>query len=174
MGRKSNATLLNELNNAVMLAVEKGIDEVGRQLEIAYGRCIDRFYADYPFTRVYNRTFSLYAGSDTWDNPLKNKKKINKQKYSISVNVSADYLTDNIGGNPYSSPVDYVFERAYEQGIHGMTPEEAANKKLDWHKLPMSPPPIHFMEKEYERLTNKGGLDIIFGEAISKELARMK
>ena len=179
-GRKSNEQKLKELNEAILRAVDHMLDDIGDDLEIAYGRCIDRFYKDYPHPKFYDRTFSLYAGSDGWDNPHRNKKKISDTKYYIGINVGWENILMNLGEDPYldrgpyRDNVKFVFERAYLSGIHGMTLEEASNRGLKWHHLPMTPPPIHFMEKEYRKIANKSYLDKLWEESILRELSHKK
>lgn len=174
MGRKTNESKLKQISDAIERGIDSGIDEIGYQLEMAYGNAIDRFYGHYPNPKFYNRTYSLYAGSDSWENPLKNKKKKGNGRYYIGINVGANFISENIGGNPYKSSIEYVFGRSYEHGIHGMTPEESTRRGLGWHKLPMSPSPKYWMEKNYKNIANKKYLDGLFYTKISEELAKIK
>lgn len=193
-GRKTNEKIIEEINEAVRQGIVEGLKVVAHQLADAYGRAIDRFYDDYN-PHVYERTYSTYKASDLsdmwgWNTGssgyvgesvwFKNIRRLSKNKYYVALNI--DYR--NIGNNPYNSPLDYVFERTYVKGIHGMTPDESAammkskgedwEQKTPWHKKPMREPPIHFMEKDYAKIASNDNLDLVFGEAISRELSRLK
>lgn len=179
-GRKTNEEVGAEIQAAIERAIDAGIDELGYRLEIAYGQCIDKFYSNYE-PHYYDRTYSLYSGSNTWDNPLKNKKKIGKNRYYIAIYVGAENVIPNINSNnlpyddiSYRDGVDFVFDRSFEQGIHGMTPEEAKRAGLSWHKKPDNPTPKRRMDKEYKRIANNNAMDLLFGEFISRELSKMK
>ena len=184
VGRKSNQQLSAEIDKAVRQGIINGLNHVAYQLGEAYGKAIDRFYHNYT-PHYYDRTYSTYMASDLSDmwgwntggtgfigesQYFKNVRQLSKNRYYVALNV--DYR--NIGPNPYNEPLDYVFERTYVEGIHGMTPEEAARKGLHWHKKPEREAPIHFMEKDYYKIANNENLDRVFGEAISRELSRVK
>ena len=186
-GRKTNEQKMKELDTAVRKGIEEGLKEVLYQFNNIYTRSIDRFYKDYEPHR-YDRTFTTYAGSDladmwglsavsqnTYRPFMKNIRQIGKNTYYGAMNIDYSYIYENTGRNPYNSPLDYVFERTFVEGIHGMTPEEAKARKLSWHKKPMNPPPKHFMDKEYLSFQkDKKRLDGIFDGAISRELSRLK
>lgn len=97
-------------------AVKELSEEVLFQIESAYESNIDRFYNDYN-PLYYNRTYSTYLASSGYSN-LFSPQNINPIEGGFMVGIGID--SNNISGNPYRADTDWVFNRTYMKGIHGI------------------------------------------------------
>ena len=207
---KQLEALLDQITDVARKATEQIAEEVATRIEIAYERCIEEFYNDYPNPMYYDRTFSTYYASPAFGDfrygdeahgfgvmwKKKNNQIIKKNKKGYLAGIVVD--PKNIPGNPYDGRkpkafTSWVFTRTFEQGIHGLTPEEVlhgtllSDKKPDpfyrhrpkrtggrsyWRVEPMNPPPYKLMNDNFNEITKQLGSitnEIIY-DAIKKQL----
>lgn len=118
------------------------VDDIGydiaEQIQIKWDNCVDAFYNDWnPI--YYDRTYSTYMASDGEDGVSNN--------YSVKETDSGFEITAGINidssrlGTPYKDPTDYVFQRTWEEGIHGtqfhsikVKPKELMDKWFEEYK----------------------------------------
>lgn len=141
--------------------------DVTMQLADDYQTAINTFYAGYkdgPY-----RTYASRLGSSAKHNPNKYIKTFNIG-CTGGIDVDSSYL-----GSPYRAETSWVFNRVFNQGIHGYTPSEAAiwtarqrmrGSNLTFHRTtsPTSPPPSVVMDRLYNQHAGVGAL----ANAVSK------
>ena len=106
-------------------SVEEMAQEVLIKIEYMYETAIDLFYADYN-PLYYNRTYSTYEGS-SGAKDLFSPQNI----YGSDNNWTAGIIVDPsfINNKPYRADTDWVFERTFVKGIHGINTGKAWGKK---------------------------------------------
>lgn len=129
----------NDINKTMKIALKQTAIELNYMIEEIYERAIDAFYDSYN-PKYYDRTLSTYKASDLWENPTKQQNPIPMgEGFIAGIEVSSD----NIPGHPYNkSPKDkpnkteWVFNRTYVKGIHGVSMIERRNwgKNNYWDK----------------------------------------
>lgn len=98
-------------------ALKRFAEEMTYQVEAAYESVVQSFYDDYT-PRYYERTYSTYLGSDKYNSPFDYTPFGNEYEYGITVSDA------NIPGNPYRADKDWVFNRTFDEGIHGFFKDE--------------------------------------------------
>lgn len=103
--------------------------EIGKEIEIAYDLAIDQFYAAYEPTS-YRRTESTLKASSA-NNGKPSYKKTGELSCEAGITVDPSYM-----GQPYfknhgwqKASADFIFERTWDEGIHGFTDSEVVSKK---------------------------------------------
>ena len=162
----------DKANKIVNDALENIREEVAFQIESHFELFIDKFYADYPSPKRYERTFSTYYASDSYESL---SVALTKGENKVGIYISSD----NIPGNPYyvpgkyghrrnGDPVDkeWVFENTFELGRHGYPPYEG--------KLPMPTSPYTNMRYWFEDFKSNKRLvqNKIKDEALEKAIAK--
>lgn len=164
--------------------------EMNFQVQLAYDTVISRFYNEYT-PKVYERTESTRKASDKWDNIFGYTPVGDDFEYGIK--VGAENIPDIDGHQPYRADTDWVFNRTFEEGIHGYFKVEAqdwANKRLQeaifdgkklsakemrrLEKLINSAPPFYRspregMDKLFNKITGQRYMDKIYKEIFDKE-----
>lgn len=175
MAKKKDSldVILEDVTKKYNKAVKDMAVEVAYKIEAAYESAIEAFYNDYPDPIYYDRTYSTYLGSNAYDDVYNYGIQQFGNSYFAGINVSSS----NIPGNPYRAYKGWVFDRTFEQGIHGINRNDLIkmNKprsKDDHIKRKviknMTPPPRVLMDKAFKELTKKGSLDKIAMECLAK------
>lgn len=151
-------------------------EEIATRIEIQYESVIQAFYDDYE-PHSYERTFNTFYASSGYRN-LYSEKNIHQvandgdsQIFEIGIHVSSD----NIDGNPYRQNKDLIFERTFEQGIHGITEGDNISSDINVKVFPnpMKPSPKTLMDEWFDEFRkDKKTMDNIFLDATKKAIAR--
>ena len=108
--------MLNEVDEKLSIAVSNMADELSFKIEATYEKVISAFYADYTPIE-YDRTYSTFLGSNAYDNPFFINESENTENSKIAgILVGSDFIP----GNPYKANKDWVFDRTFISGIHGV------------------------------------------------------
>lgn len=155
-------------------AIKKAAKEIQQTLVNKYVSIIADFYADKVFTtnngnptrnpRTYHRTYNLYSGLT---------RVYKETNDSIETGIS---LSGNNIAHQYRADNDWVYQRAFELGIHGfarphMSIDGSSKETVDmvqyddtyitsYKHVPRltNPPPIYHMDVEYNKITNNKNL----------------
>ena len=158
-------------------AVRELAENVAEKIEDAYEDTIQAFYDDPAFDgtnepRFYNRGYNLFQGSSGYDmlyTPY------NIQQFGDSYFTGIQVDSAHIPGSPYKAPKVWVFDRAFYQGIHGITQKEVRVKNRGTHrsaevkiKAPkqMRPTPKALMDREFKHITSRKSLDDLWQSAL--------
>ena len=119
MGRKSNLQdrILRDMENKLNVTVQTMAAELSFQIESAYENAISLFYADYPDPLVYQRTYSTFLASNGYNDPF-SPNNLYKTGDIWTAGIQVDHSF--IPGNPYKADKDWVFDRTFNKGIHGI------------------------------------------------------
>lgn len=169
-------SIRKDIEKKYNIALKELAEEMSYQIESAYETVIDKFYDDYS-PKYYDRSYSTYIGSDHF-NDMFNYQQLG-DTYLAGINVSGS----NIPGSPYRADTDWVFDRTFYKGIHGINREDKIrmNKtrgrgyekeliKITTAKN-MHPAPKALMDKEFKKITRKSNMDKLFNEAMNKALS---
>lgn len=163
-------SLRKMLNQGVKAFCNQVLDEITE----AYSSSIDRFYADYS-PRSYGRTGGLFKGSDVARGESSGITPTGNG-YQVGIHVSANYKSS------YRADTEWVFNRAFSEGIHGFT----RNQAIDWNRrnrdrgnsfrLPvndaptkMKPAPQILMNKDFRKISSSANLDSLVSIVFSFE-----
>lgn len=125
--KKYDLSSLDGLSKMFDDAVEEMAQEVLFRIENIYETAIDRFYADYN-PLYYNRTYSTYLASSGYDN-LFSPQNIHGSGNQWTAGITVGPA--NIPGKPYRADTDWVFDRTFNKGIHGIRAGKAFGKSFD-------------------------------------------
>lgn len=170
MGKKNGAlsAIENDIKKKFNKAISEMADEVTFQIDSAYETVIDKFYNDYT-PKWYDRTYSTYEAA----RPLYDFMHIG-DSYWAGIQVDSANI---LSANPYKMPKNWVFDRTFYKGVHGITASEVRSWNRGRHrteeiriKAPkqMRPTPKALMDKEFKNITSKKNMDKFLNEAISK------
>lgn len=155
---------LEMLKSLTKTALKASATILNYRLEKKWEQFIDEFYESYE-PSLYDRTGSTYEASNMYDKnlpELKNNrlawkwKSINPTKNnSIIAGIEIDYK--NIGDNPYKADLEWVFNRTFEEGIHGYTKEEALSHSWSFrnNQDPLNPSPSKRMDIFFKTINKK-------------------
>ncbi len=171
MPNNSLYDIKKDIKKRYMRALDNLAEELSFEIENAYETIIERFYNDYsPIS--YNRTYSTYLASDSFENPFSYTQMGNT--YFSGINIDPSF----INGKPYRADTGWVFERTFEKGIHGINRNTVINRnkkrygddvwKVKHIPKNMKPAPKQLMDKEFKRITRKSNLDRMFNEQLNK------
>lgn len=139
MASKSNAKINDALEKKIralaearmQYTLEKAEDSIVSALGTIYEKVISDFYADY-HPKYYVRTYTTYQAGLDIATPTARisdpKARIDSSTSrikngfckTIKVNVSSDFMHPiRTNGNQYHDPIDMVFDRTFNKGIHG-------------------------------------------------------
>lgn len=181
---KTEDAYMRKLQAVMNRSIRKMADEISNTMEKKYKFAIEKFYNDYdPW--MYERGYNLYRG-------YKKVKEKNENGWTCGINVNAEYL----GSNPYHQGLEYVFDRSFYLGIHGVDKNDMINRRdnvdqikafsrelaglkplyANMSRIPgkMKPPPKEILDKEFKQLTKKKNMDEMFNKYIAKELKNIK
>ena len=155
-------------------ALKKTAEELTFQIQAAYESAIDKFYADYS-PHTYGRTQSTYFGSSGAKYFKKNIYPVGDMSYMGGIVVDSFFI-----GQPYKANATWVFNRTFEQGIHGYTPGEAKAWSSRWKekqgphlsadnrlvfpptKRAMKPSPMVLLNKDFRKIASHKNIDSLF------------
>lgn len=101
-----------DIRKKVQQAMADAAYDIAFDIQAAYESSIEAFYNDFS-PSYYNRTYATYTGSDSAENYSKNIKVTDKD-FRAGIHVGSEFVQAD-----YKDPIDYVFSRTYEEGIHG-------------------------------------------------------
>ena len=115
MGKNEDplAQVQAEIESKFYMACVTMASDTTHLIESAYEAVIESFYDDYT-PRVYKRTGSTYLASDKAFDSM-GFTPVDNETFDAGITVDSN----NIPGNPYRANKDWVFQRTFEQGIHG-------------------------------------------------------
>lgn len=183
MSKKNKFNIEEEIDGMIQKAMKATAIELSSEIEMAWERVIDEFYAHYT-PSWYDRTYSTYKASDGYSEIgsgnlvpyIKNIKKNKAGDILVGITVSADYIP----GNPYRADTDWVFERTFEKGYHGYTQHEAQewtsrhsgkdndNRKWTTSAKVMKPTPAYNMKVQFNKIANQKHVSEVFNKEIAK------
>lgn len=141
--------------------------DVTQQLTADYQKAINTFYAGYkdgPY-----RTYASRLATSGIKSPNKYIRVVDLGCMG-GIDVDSSYI-----GSPYRADTSWVFNRVYEQGIHGYTASEAAEWSSRPHNKargivfrptapPSSPPPSVLMDMMYDMHAGPAALAAAVGK----------
>lgn len=169
---------MDELEKSLRKMLNRGVkafcNQILDEITEAYSSAIDKFYADYS-PRYYGRTGGLFKGSDVARGDSSGITPTGNG-YQVGIHVSPNY------GNPYRADTEWVFNRAFSEGIHGFT----RNQAIDWNKrnkergsnfklsvanapVKMKPSPQILMNKDFRKISSSAHLDSLVSIVFSFE-----
>lgn len=152
MGKEKDFSELFKIKKIFTEIANEMAEEVLWQIENTYESVIDEFYNHYN-PLYYNRTFSTYLASSGYKDlySSQNFSPIN-DGYEVGINVDSG----NIPNNPYRADTDWVFNRTFVKGIHGIS------TRRGWGKT---------KEKKYQRIKGNKTFEVIYrqGATITKQ-----
>lgn len=99
-------------------ALEKTAQKIGKEIEKAYESQITRFYNDYT-PILYKRTNSTWWASSGYRNYESWSTYLGDLQYQAGINIDPANIQSN-RGDPYRADTDWVFNRTWHLGIHGI------------------------------------------------------
>lgn len=174
--------IIKDIKKKYNKALQDFAEDVALNIEKAYESAIDAFYADYN-PLWYDRTYSSYMGSSAGTfgifDPMNFQQGDNS--YTVGTTISPEF----IHGKPYRADTDWVFERTFVKGIHGINNRRETNyNRTKLHKSKskgvvgieiqsrniknMHPTPKVLMDKEFKKITGKRNMSKMFNETMSK------
>lgn len=124
----SKATLRN-IKKHFNEVLQEFAEDVAFNIEKAYESVIDMFYADYGPNNgdpwFYDRTYSTYQASSGYDQIFSSN---NIQHYGNSYFSGIGVSSSNIPGDPYKAYKEWVFNRTFYKGIHGISSVDVREK----------------------------------------------
>lgn len=183
IGKMQKAVKRN-IERRVKKSIECAAKEIQQTLVDKYVSIIADFYADKVFTtddgiptrtpRSYNRTYNLYSGLE---------RIYEKTNDGVTVGIS---LSGNNIEYQYEANNEWVYQRAFELGIHGfarphsnMHMESKENSEMGeamafhlgtYKHFPKltNPPPIYYMNVEYNRLASNKNIRELLQKGLEK------
>ena len=167
-------------------ALHEMASEMTFQIEKAYETAISKFYNEYT-PKVYDRTGSTLKASDRWDDIFGYD--VKGDIFETGINVGAENIPFIDGHPPYRAPkgTAWVFQRTYEEGIHGYFKVEAQDSikkimrthvlsKRRKHKYasiiesapPLKSKPEKIMEKLFKRISSDKYMNTISKEILDE------
>ncbi len=185
MAKNNKLPDINEFKKGYRNAMEKTAQRIGREIEKAYESQISRFYNDY-FPIRYDRTGATWYGSSGLNDYESWSKYLGGLRYQAGITVGSDNIQENFG-DPYRADTDWVFDRTWRLGIHGINrnTKRYKMKKLkggkqievswDYRSFPTNTRPSP--EKEFKTMFNKikqhKHLDEVFSKYWEDELGKL-
>lgn len=169
-------TLEKNIDRIAEEIADKMAYEIGYKIENAYEHIIDEFYSDYE-PKYYDRTFSLYTASSAYGDYsrliVSKKKKDSQISYKVGIYVSSDNILDN----PYIDDKDWVFNRAFKEGIHGFSKDDKGSRKFSNIPPKTTPSPKQQMDEWFQEFKkDKNNIQNtytkVFKEKVKKELRK--
>ena len=125
MGNKNNGAsrVQKEIENRIGQAFEMAAMEIGYEIQSHYKSAIDDFYVwnnlNNPMLNSYDRTYSLYYGSEFATKPSKAYKMYSNGYFQAGIRASSLFYKNATDPNPYADDTEYVYLGAFVKGIHG-------------------------------------------------------
>lgn len=109
---------INEFKRAYRNVLEKTAQRIGREIEKAYESQIERFYGDYS-PIVYERTGATWWASSGMQNYESWSQYLGDLQYQAGIYVDPANIAAK-RGHPYRANTQWVFNRTWHHGIHGI------------------------------------------------------
>ena len=109
---------INIFKKAYRKALEKTAQRIGREIEMAYESQISRFYDDYSPIE-YDRTYSTWWASSGLYDYKSWSQYLGDLQYQAGITVTPENIQSK-RGDPYRADTDWVFNRTWHYGIHGI------------------------------------------------------
>lgn len=172
MGKESiPEELLKNINKCIRRTRNEVAKQVVNDIRQEYRTVIWKFYKHYK-PRMYQRSYETLFASNIY-RAGGDYRKITTWKdgeFIVKFSVGAEYIRES-----YEDPTEWVFQRTFEQGIHGWKPLTVSGimsgkqkaSEMGWRgsvtqpKRPLSPPPKALMDKWFELYTTPSSLDKI-------------
>lgn len=121
--------ILKNIKKRFNIVLQEFAEDVAFNIEKAYESVIDMFYADYGPNNgepwFYERTYSTYQASSGYDQIFSPN---NIQHYGDSYFSGIGVSSSNIPSNPYNAYKEWVFNRTFYKGIHGISSADVRGK----------------------------------------------
>lgn len=188
MGKNNDIIDISVFKKSYDNALKKTAQRIGREIEKAYEAQITRFYNDY-FPISYDRTGATWWGSSGMQDYKSWSIYLGDLKYQAGITVSPENIQNKIG-DPYRADTDWVFNRTWHLGIHGINRRYVRHKiitrgrgkkkreyevKWNYRQFPTNtrPSPENEFIKEFNKIKKHSHLDEVFGEYWSYELKKI-
>ena len=176
--------LMDKINTCIRHTRNEIAKQVVADLKKEYSTVIWKFYHHYK-PHMYERTYKTLFATNLRQARGDYRKitKWNGDEFIVKFSVGAEFME----GEPYrDDPDDYVFQRTFEEGIHGWIPlnfqkllsGEQNVQEMGWRALvkqprkPLSPPPKARMDEWFNSYKTQGNLDKICKPILKKNLDR--
>lgn len=136
MAKNNEIIDIDEFKKAYRNALEKTAQRIGREIEKAYEAQITRFYNDYT-PIAYERTGATWWASSGMQDYESWSQYLGDLQYQAGITVDPMNIQAKMG-HPYRANTQWVFNRTWHYGIHGI------NKRYKRFKI------IKKHGKEYE------------------------
>ena len=156
--------MLAQTKKRMRNALKKTADEVSYMIQEAYTSSIDAFYDSYD-PRWYDRTGATYEASDYHDTNGIISVGSGGDSYEVGIRVDPSRM-----GAPYKKNTAWVFDRTFNQGIHGITDGYFAGAVYGQFKSkyvgygtdlgsyaipPITTPPASLMDEKFQDIQGK-------------------
>lgn len=189
MGNKNNIIDISRFKKSYDNALKKTAQKIGREIEYAYEAQISRFYNDYTPIE-YDRTYSTWWGSSGLYNYKSWSEYLGDLQYKAGITVGAENL-QNKCGDPYRADTEWVFDRTWRLGIHGINRNNIRHKMVTkgrgkkkrtyevrwaYRQFPTNtrPSPQEEFVKAFNKIKQHRHLDEVFSSYWVKELSKLK
>lgn len=120
---------VDKIDNVFKQSSKEFAEELLFTIQSIYETAIDRFYNDYN-PLYYNRTFSTYEASSGANDLFSSRNyRFSEQMNSFLVGIEVSPLF--INRKPYRADTGWVFDRTFNQGIHGIRAGKAFGKSFE-------------------------------------------
>ena len=176
--------LLNKIKTCIRVTKREIAKQIANDLRQEYSNAIWKFYKHYK-PRMYQRSFETLFANNLY-RARGDYRKITKWQddgFIIKFSVGSEFIQE-----PYEDDNEYVFNRTFEQGIHGWIPVSSTFRKtiassvnsdsMDWRlrvkqpRKPLNPPPKDTMDKWFERYKTERNLNKICKPILQKNIEK--
>lgn len=162
--------LMKEVKKQADSFLDEYTMEVTGLIQMAYDQSIEEFYNDNAFLysnptnvpKYYHRKDNLFLASSHYNRAYR----LNKtNRHLAGIMVDADrYIPEDA----YKDDKTWIFERAYHEGIHGITSsDDLSGTRIQNIPLKMNPTPEQIMLKKFNKISS----DKFLGELQKKMLS---
>lgn len=184
MAKNKNIIDINIFKKSYRNALEKTAQRIGREIEKAYEAQIQRFYNDYnPI--VYERTGATWWASSGMQNYNSWSTYLGDLQYQAGIVI--DPMNIQIKrGHPYKANTEWVFNRTWHYGIHGINVNTRRYKiikkgkreyEVSWNyrQFPTNTRPAPETEfiKAFNKIKQHKNLDKIFSNYWAEEMSKL-
>lgn len=180
---------LDKFKKAYDNALKKTAQRVGREIEKAYEAQISRFYNDYS-PIVYERTGATWWGSSGMNDYKSWSTYLGNLQYEAGITVDPANIQSKVG-HPYRANTQWVFDRTWRLGIHGINRNTKRYKiktigrgkkkrqiEVSWNyrQFPTNTRPSPEVEfiKAFNKIKRHKHLDQIFSEYMEYEMGKIQ
>lgn len=186
--KKDNNIDIEQFKKAYNLALKRTAQRIGREIEKSYEAQIQRFYEDYsPIS--YIRTGATWLASSGMQNYQSWSEYLGDLQYQAGITVDPTNIQDK-KGDPYRAETQWVFNRTWHYGIHGINRNNIRSKiitrgrgknkrefevKWNYRKFPTNtrPSPETEFIKSFNKIKQHNHIDDLFSYYYEKEFNKM-